>query len=80
MVSGKYAIILVQPGAVVHLGERLICIQEVRGSNPLGSSKVASKYPQNPLKNPHGSNSPRVLRPIHAVQSLQEVFGVLIVT
>ena len=24
-------------GAVVHLGERLICIQEVRGSNPLGS-------------------------------------------
>ncbi len=24
-------------GAVVHSGERLICIQEVRGSNPLGS-------------------------------------------
>jgi hypothetical protein len=25
-------------GAVVHLVERLICIQEVRGSNPLGST------------------------------------------
>ncbi len=25
-------------GAVVHLGERLICIQEVRGSSPLGST------------------------------------------
>jgi hypothetical protein len=25
-------------GAVVHSGERLICIQEVRGSNPLGST------------------------------------------
>jgi hypothetical protein len=26
-------------GAVVHSVERLICIQEVRGSNPLGSTK-----------------------------------------
>ncbi len=25
-------------GAVVQLGERLLCTQEVRGSNPLGST------------------------------------------
>jgi hypothetical protein len=30
-------------GAVVHSGERLICIQEVRGSNPLGSTKFEAK-------------------------------------
>jgi hypothetical protein len=34
--SKKYAIIFVS-GAVVHLGERLLCTQEVGGSNPPGS-------------------------------------------
>ncbi len=32
------ASVLLPKGAVVHLGERLICIQEVGGSNPPGSS------------------------------------------
>jgi hypothetical protein len=35
--SQKYAIISV-PGAVVQLGERLLCTQEVGGSNPPGST------------------------------------------
>ena len=30
-------------GAVVHSGERLICIQEVAGSNPTGSTKFLKK-------------------------------------
>ena len=43
------AIIPLVDGAVVQLGERLICIQEVRGSNPLGSTNGAREFFSNPM-------------------------------
>ena len=39
-VSTRQKILLYPFGALAQLGERLICIQEVNGSIPLGSTKV----------------------------------------
>jgi integrase/recombinase XerD len=57
--SQKYAIISV-PGAVVQLGERLLCTQEVGGSNPPGSTKApdyAQKTPSTSRKTSGSANS-----------------------
>ncbi len=33
-------------GPVAQLGERLVCIQEVVGSNPVGSTKISGRHPR----------------------------------
>lgn len=38
----------VQLGALAQLGERLICIQEVSGSIPLGSTRIWAQQPHGP--------------------------------
>ena len=36
-------LLLYVKGAVAHLGERLVCNQEVAGSNPVGSSSARQR-------------------------------------
>lgn len=40
--GGRYAILPYVPGAVAQLGERLVRNQQVRGSSPLGSIRLAA--------------------------------------